>query len=77
MRSDADEPSALRQKIMFTLLFEATNVNFLLGFMPESLGLLLFGFGLIGFAVSLRRIFNRSEKAKKKIFSAESNVTVG
>ncbi|HLM62588.1 MAG TPA: PEP-CTERM sorting domain-containing protein [Pyrinomonadaceae bacterium] len=46
---------------MFALLFELTNRNLLLGFMPESLGLFLFGVGLIGFAVSLRRVFNRRE----------------
>ena len=46
---------------MFTLLLEVTNKNLLLGFMPESLGMLLFGVGLIAFAVSLRRIFNRKE----------------
>jgi len=62
---------------MFALLFEATNQNLLLGFMPESLGMLLFGIGLIGFAVSLRRIFNRVENVKKKTFSAKSRVTVG
>jgi hypothetical protein len=46
---------------MYALLLELTNKNLLLGFMPESLGLLLFGIGLIAFAVSLRRVFNRKE----------------
>jgi len=46
---------------MLVLLFQLTNKNLLLGFMPESLGLLLFGIGLIAFAVSLRRIFNQKE----------------
>ena len=46
---------------MYALLFELTNKNLLLGFMPESLGLLLFGAGLIAFAVSLRRVINRKE----------------
>ena len=64
---------------MFALLIliETTNKNLLLGFMPESLGLLLFGIGLIVFAVSLRRIFNRSEAAKKKSFTEEAHITVG
>ena len=51
---------------MFALLFELTNKNLLLGFMPESLGLLLFGAGLIAFAVSLRRIFNRKDIADEQ-----------
>ena len=62
---------------MFVLLFEVINKNLLLGFMPESLGLLLFGIGLIGFAVGLRRIFNRNTNAKNKAFTAESHVTLG
>lgn len=62
---------------MFALLVETTNKNLLLGFMPESLGLLLFGIGLIVFAVSLRRIFNRSDAAKNKSFGEESHITVG
>lgn len=45
---------------MFALI-EITNKNLLLGFIPESLGLLLFGIGLIAFAVSLRRVFNWKE----------------
>ena len=49
---------------MFALLFELTNKNLLLGFMPESLGLLLFGVGLIAFAISLRRVFNRKETSE-------------
>lgn len=43
-------------------LFEAANKNLLLGFMPESIGLLIFGIILITFAVSLRRFFNRREE---------------
>lgn len=49
---------------MHVLLFEVTNKNLLLGFMPESLGLLLFGVALIAFAVSLRRVFNRKDTAE-------------
>ncbi len=48
---------------MFTLgiLADVSNNSLLLGFMPESLGLLVLGFGLIAFAVSLRWIFNRQK----------------
>jgi hypothetical protein len=44
------------------ILFDATNNNLILGFMPESLGLLIFGVALILFAVGLRRIFNRNDE---------------
>jgi len=40
---------------------DVSNNSLLLGFMPESLGLLVFGFILIAFAVSLRWIFNRQK----------------
>ncbi len=51
------------------ILADVSSNNLLLGFMPESLGLLIFGFGLIAFAVLLRWIFNRqkAEKQQKKI----------
>lgn len=58
---------------MFVLLFEVTNKNLLLGFMPESLGLLLFGVGLIAFAVSLRRVFNRKETEENLKQLAKAN----
>jgi len=58
---------------MFVLLFEVTNKNLLLGFMPESLGLLLFGVGLIAFAVSLRRVFNRKETEENLKRLAKTN----
>jgi len=50
---------------MLTLFFEVTNVNLLPGFMPESIGLLLFGGGLIAFAVTLRRVFNWKDDAQQ------------
>jgi len=50
---------------MLTLFFEVTNVNLLPGFMPESIGLLLFGVGLIAFAVTLRRVFNWNDDAQQ------------
>ncbi len=49
--------------VLITILADISSNNLLLGFMPESLGLLIFGFGLIAFAISLRWIFNR-QKAK-------------
>ncbi len=47
---------------MSTILFDATGNNLILGFMPESLGLLIFGVALILFAVGLRRIFDRHDE---------------
>ncbi len=46
---------------MFTtlILADISNGNLLFGFVPESLGLLVFGFILIGLAILLRRFFNR------------------
>lgn len=61
---------------MFILLFEVANKNLLLGFIPESLGLLLFGIGLIAFAVSLRKILNRKEAAKSASFTANIHHTI-
>jgi hypothetical protein len=46
---------------MSAILFDATGNNLILGFMPESLGLLIFGVALILFAVGLRRIFDRND----------------
>lgn len=65
----ADEPSALRLKIM-ALLFEVTNANLLFGFIPESFGLFVFGIGLIVFAIGLRRIFNWNEPAPENLKQA-------
>ena len=61
---------------MFILLFQAANRNLLLGFIPESLGLLLFGIGLIVFAVSLRRILNRKDETKDEGFVANIHKTI-
>lgn len=48
---------------MFTtwILADISNGNLLLGFVPESVGLLIFGFILIAFAFTLRRFFNRGK----------------
>ena len=51
---------------ILAMLFQTANKNLLLGFVPESLGLMLFGVGLIVCAVGLRRIFNRIEEADKE-----------
>lgn len=54
------------------ILSEMTNNNLLLGVMPEYLGLLVFGFALIGFAIVLRRFFGRqSESEKTEVFGKE------
>lgn len=47
--------------IAVILLFEIEN-NLILGFVPESIGLLIFGLALITSAVLTRRIFNKSKE---------------
>lgn len=47
---------------MVEFLAEATNKNLLLGVVPESIGLLIFGIILIVSAVSLRRLFKQAEE---------------
>ena len=49
-------------------LFEATNTNLFLGFMPEPIGLLVFGGALVAFAVGLRRIFKRGDEKSEESF---------
>lgn len=44
------------------ILLQMTNQNLLLGFMPESLGLLIFGIGLIGLTIGLRWILKQVEE---------------
>ncbi len=53
---------------MFAIIFllETANKNLLLGFMPEPLGLLIFGVFLITFASGLRRIFDRENISDKR-----------
>lgn len=43
-------------------LFDFTNQNLILGVVPESLGLLVFGVGLVLLTVGLRRFMKRSER---------------
>ena len=45
------------------ILFEVASRNLLLGFVPESLGLLIFGVGLILLTVGLRWFMKRNEKS--------------
>lgn len=45
-------------------LLATVNQNLLLGFIPESLGLLIFGVGLVALTFGLRRILNRVEAQK-------------
>lgn len=51
---------------LIAAFLQVTNQNLLLGFIPESLGLLLFGIGLIGLTVILRGIFRRVEKTSEE-----------
>jgi hypothetical protein len=48
------------------VFLQVTNQNLLLGFIPESLGLLLFGIGLVVLTVILRGIFRRVERSSEK-----------
>lgn len=53
-------------------LFEtAAGKNLLLGFMPEPIGLLIFGAAMIAFPVALRRIFNRTNEGDNENISPE------
>lgn len=47
-------------------LLEIANQNLLLGFIPESVGLLIFGVGLVVLTIGLRWIFNRVEAGKNE-----------
>jgi hypothetical protein len=44
-------------------LFQVINQNLILGFIPESLGLLIFGVGLVFLTIGLRWIMKRGEKS--------------
>jgi hypothetical protein len=47
------------------ILAEITNGNLLLGVVPESLALLLFGVSLIAFTVGVRKVTDAKTNAKK------------
>ena len=49
---------------MSAILLDTVNSNLLLGFMPESLGLLIFGVSLIFFAVGLRRVLSKNDERR-------------
>ena len=49
---------------MSVILFDTTSGNLLLGYIPESLGLLIFGVALLVFALCLRRIFDRHDEQR-------------
>lgn len=51
---------------MTAFLFEGTNGNLLLGYMPEPLGLLVFGIFLIILAVGLRWVFKKNENSESE-----------
>ena len=54
------------------ILAEIMNSNLLLGVMPEYLGLMIFGFALIAFAIVLRWFFGRQNSAERaKVFGKE------
>ena len=46
---------------MIIVLLEVTSKNLLFGFMPEKIGLFVFGILLIVLAVGMRWFFNRKE----------------
>ncbi|MDQ6785841.1 MAG: hypothetical protein M3033_03345 [Acidobacteriota bacterium] len=67
---------------MIEFLADEANKNLLLGGVPESIGLLIFGVILIVSAVSLRRLFNENEKklnfdGKARKINREERVLVG
>jgi len=59
--------------LIFGFLIEVSNGNMILGFVPESLALMLFGICLIGATLVLRRMFKRHDRGKMTDASAEDN----
>ena len=55
------------------LFIEVSNGNMILGFVPESLALMLSGVGLIGATLVLRRVFKRHDRENTRETSAEDN----
>ncbi len=43
-------------------LMQTTNQNLILGFVPESIGILIFGIALVGLTIALRWVFNKGEE---------------
>lgn len=48
------------------IFLETTNQNLLFGIVPESLGLLLFGIGLVVLTIILRWVFTRIASVKEE-----------
>ena len=61
---------------MEALFFQTVSKNLLLGFMPDALGLLIFGIGLIVFAAGLRWLSNREPPIKSEKFLTSVHSTV-
>jgi hypothetical protein len=49
---------------VIAIFLETTNKNMLFGIVPESLGLLLFGIGLVVLTMLLRWVFTRLSEVK-------------
>lgn len=47
-------------------LMQTTNQNLILGFVPESVGILIFGIALVGLTVALRWVFKKGEEKSNK-----------
>jgi hypothetical protein len=62
--------------ILHIFLLQTTKQNLLLGFMPESLGVLIFGVILVVLAVSLRRILKHIEKNTNHEISGQEHKTI-
>jgi hypothetical protein len=54
-------------------LIDFTNGNMILGFVPESLALMLSGVGLIGATLIMRRVFKRHDRGKIAETSIDNN----
>lgn len=48
--------------ILQIFLLQTAKQNLILGLIPESFGVLLFGIGLIGLTIALRRVFKYVER---------------
>lgn len=54
-------------------LIDFSNGNMILGFVPESLALMLFGVGLIGSTLVMRRVFKRHDREEITETDAEDD----
>jgi hypothetical protein len=61
--------------ISHIFLLQTTKQNLLLGFMPESLGVLIFGVVLVVLAVGMRRILKYIEKDTNHEISGQKHKT--